>query len=146
MPLNLTKLLSLIEEMPAYHQLVQELLGENNGIKVAVLDAAKPCLIAALYHTQRLPMLVVTTHPEKSKKLYEQLFIWCNSNQVKFLPDPDVLPYQRATADVSAELERIQVLSALINQNEPTLNLLLVVASVPAIMQKVTPYSDFLAT
>ncbi len=144
--MNLTKLFSLIEKMPAYHQLVQELLRENNNIKVAVLDAAKPCLIAALYHTQRLPMLVVTAHPEKSKQLYEQLLIWCNSNQVKLLPDPDVLPYQRATADVSAELERIQVLSALINQNEPTLNPPLVIASAPTIRQKITPYSDFLST
>jgi len=146
MPLNLTKLLSLIEEMPAYHQLAQELLGENNSTKMAVLNAAKPYFIAALYHTRRVPMLVVTAQPEDSKKLYEQLQTWCNSSQIKLLPEPDTLPYQHVASDTSTELERIQVLSALINQNEPTLNLPLVIASAPAIRQKITPYSDFLST
>jgi len=145
MPLNLTQLLSLTEEMPAYHQLVQELLGQNNNIKVAVLDAAKSYLIAALYHTRRLPMLVVTAQPENSRKLHQQLLTWCNSTQVKLLPEPDALPYQRVTADTSAELELIEVLSALINQNEPA-NPPLVVASVSAFMQKTTPYSDFIST
>ena len=144
MSLNLTQLLSLIEEMPAYHQLVQELLEQKHNIKVAVLDAAKPYLIAALYHTQQLPMLVITAQPESSRKLYEQLLIWCSSTQVKLFPEPDTLPYQRIASDASTELERIQVLSVLMNQNEPTMNSPLVVASAPALMQKTTPYRDFI--
>ena len=146
MPLDLTQLLHLIEEIPAYRQLVRELLGRNNNVKVAVLDAAKPYLIAALYHTQRLPMLVVTAQPENSKKLYEQLLTWCNSTQVKLFPEPDALPYQHVASNTSTELERIQVLSAFIDQNEPVVNLPLVVASAPALMQKTTPYSDFIST
>ena len=98
MSLNLTQLLSLIEEMPAYRQLVQELLGQINNIKVAVLDAAKPYLIAALYHTQQQPILVVTAQPENSKKLYEQLLTWCNSTRVKLLPEPDTLPCAQGNA------------------------------------------------
>ncbi|GAH83442.1 unnamed protein product, partial [marine sediment metagenome] len=73
--------------MPAYRQLALELAGQSNNIKVAVLNAAKPYLIATLYHTQRLPTLVVTAQPENSKKLYEQLLTWCNSIQVKLLPE-----------------------------------------------------------
>ncbi|MBA7637467.1 Transcription-repair-coupling factor [subsurface metagenome] len=146
MSLNLTPLLPLIEEMPAYRQLAQELPRQRNNITVAVLDAAKPYLIAALYHTQQLPMLVVTAQPENSKKLYEQLLTWCHSTQVKLLPEPDSLPYQRVASDTSAELERIQVLSALIDQNKPMVNPSLVVASAPALMQKTTPYSDFVST
>ena len=128
MQVNLTQLLPLIEEMPAYRQLIDELKEHNGGTAIAVLDAAKPYLIAALYHHRRLPMLVVTAQPENSKKLYEQLSTWCSSTQIKLYPEPDALPYQRIASDTSTELERIQVLSALAN-NEPNIDAPLVVAS-----------------
>ena len=115
MPLDLTQLLPLIEEMPAYRQLVDE-LGQSSA-KVAVLDAAKPYLIAALYQSLHRPMMVVTAQPENSKKLYEQLLAWCDSSQVKLFPEPDTLPYERITADNSTEMEKLQVLSALANIN-----------------------------
>ena len=73
MQLNLTQLLHLIEEMPAYRRLVDELGQKNGSARVAVLDAAKPYLIAALYQSLHLPMLVVTAQPENCKRLYEQL-------------------------------------------------------------------------
>ena len=143
MQLDLTQLLHLIEEMPAYRQLVDE-LQQNGNTRVAILDAAKPYLIAALYQSRRLPMLIVTAQPENCKKLYEQLLTWCNSTQVKLLPEPDALPYQRIASDASTELERIQVLSALVN-SEPTTDAPLVVASAPAFMQKTTRYSEFIS-
>ena len=146
MQLNLTPLLPLIEKMPAYRQLVLELAGQSSKVEVPVLDAAKPYLIAALYHTRQIPMLVVTAQPESSKKLYEQLLTWCNSTQVKLLPEPDALPYQRITSDSTTELERIQALSAFINQINPMVNPPLVITSAPALMQKTTPYSDFIST
>ena len=75
MILDLTQLLHLIKEMPAYRQLADELQKQNGSTRVAILDAAKPYLIAALYQSLRLPMLVVTTQPENGKKLYEQLSV-----------------------------------------------------------------------
>jgi transcription-repair coupling factor (superfamily II helicase) len=131
--------------MPAYCQLVTKLRQSNGSTRVAVLDAAKPYLIAALYHSLRRPIFVVTAQPEDGKKLYEQLLTWCRSNQIKLLPEPDSLPYQRVASDTSTELERLQVLSALANI-EPTADAPLVVASAPALMQKTTRYSDFTAT
>ena len=94
MQLDLSELLHLIEEMPAYRRLVGELQQPNGSPGVAVLDAAKPYLIAALYQSLRLPMLIVTAQPENCRKLYEQLLTWCNSTQLKLLPEPDALPYQ----------------------------------------------------
>ena len=91
MHLNLTHLLHLIEEMPAYRQLVEALQQLTGSTRVIVLDAAKPYLIAALYQSRRLPMLVVTAQPENCKKLYEQLLTWCNSTLVKLFPETDVL-------------------------------------------------------
>jgi hypothetical protein len=69
MPFNLTQLLPLIKEMPAYRQLVDELKQVNGSTRVAVLDAAKPYLIAALYYNRRRPMLVVTAQPDNCQKL-----------------------------------------------------------------------------
>ncbi len=108
MELNLTQLLYLIDEMPAYRQLVNELGQKNGRTRAAVLDAAKPYLIAALYQSLHRPMLVVTAQPENGKKLYEQLLLWCPSNQVKLFPEPDALPYERIASDNSTEMERLQ--------------------------------------
>ena len=144
MELDLTQLLRLIEEMPAYRQLVARLQQPNGSTTAAVLDAAKPYLIAALYHSLSRPILVVTAQPEDGKKLYEQLLTWCRSSQIRLLPEPDTLPYQRVASDTSTELERLQALSALANI-EPTTDAPLVVASAPALMQKTTPHSDFTA-
>jgi len=143
--LDLTQLLYLIEEMPTYHQLLDELKRQNGNPRVAVLDAAKPYLIAALYQNLKLPMLVVTAQPENSKKLYEQISTWSSSTQIKLFPEPDALPYQRIASDISTELERIQVLSALAN-SEPPSGTPLIVTSAPALMQKTTPYGDFIST
>jgi transcription-repair coupling factor (superfamily II helicase) len=128
--------------MPAYRQLVAKLRQPNGSSRVAALDAAKPYLIAALYHSLRRPIFVVTAQPEDGKKLYEQLLTWCRSNQTKLLPELGTLPYQRVASDTSTELERLQVLSALANI-ESTADAPLVVASAPALMQKTAPHSGF---
>lgn len=144
MQLNLTQLLPLIKEMPAYRQLVGQLQQPGGNVRVVVLNAAKPYLIAALYHSLKLPMLVVTAQPENSKKLHEQLLTWAFT-EVKLLPEPDAFPYQRITSDTSTELERLQVLSTLANVDGDH-NAPLIVASAPAFMQKATPYGDFTST
>ncbi len=140
--MDLTKLLNLITEMPAYRQLLDE-LRDNASTGVIVIDAAKPYLIAALYKSMPLPMVVITAQPEKSRRLYEQLLAWSNSSQIKILPEPDAFPYERIASDASTEQERVQVLSALADINGDQNPL--VVASAPAIMPKTTSYRDFTA-
>lgn len=147
MPLDLTQLLPLIEEMPAYRQLVAELEKKGNSSRVAVLDAAKPYLIASLYHHWRQPVLVVTAQPENSKKLYEQLLTWSAKRRVMLFPEPDALPSETVTSDNATELERLQVLSVLagIDVDDELTSPLLIVASAMALVQKVTPHDDFTA-
>ncbi len=144
MRLKLTQLWHLIEEMPAYCQLIAELRQQNGTSRVAVLDAAKPYLIAALCQSLNLPMLIITAQPENGRKLYEQLLAWCDSSQVKLFPELDTRYYDRIASDNSTEMERLQALSALAHvdrdQNAP-----LIVTSAPALMQKTAPYGDFTA-
>ncbi len=147
--MNLTELLHLIEEMPAYGQLVEELEQERQGTGAAVLDAAKPYLIASLHQRLATPMVIVTTQPENSKRLYEQLLTWCPSMDVKLLPEPETLPYEYLAVDTSTELERLQALSALAevpgSETARASGHPLIIASALAFMQKVTPLADFTA-
>ncbi len=140
--MELTKLLNLILEMPAYRQLLAELRQQKGSAGVALLDAAKPYFIAALYQELGVPMLVVTAQPENSRRLQEQISAWCSSDQIRLFLEPDALPYQRVIADTSTELERIQVLSMLTSNGFNGLPPL-VITSVPALVQKVIPFSDF---
>ncbi|MQY67583.1 MAG: transcription-repair coupling factor, partial [Dehalococcoidia bacterium] len=141
--MNLSKLLHLIEDMPEYRRLADELKEQNGEAKAVALEAAKPYLIAALYQSLGRPIVVVSTQPEKCRKLYEQIAAWRNSGVAKF-PEPDALPYERISSDASTELERVQVLSALAGMDGEASPPLIIV-SAPALMQKLTPRSDFAA-
>jgi len=61
---DLTRLLSLIEDMPAFKRLLTASLHQFRGQRLISLDAAKPYLIAALYRYWQRPVLVVTAQPE----------------------------------------------------------------------------------
>jgi len=64
--MNLSCLLSLLKEVPAYRHLVGELSTAKGEHKATILDAAKPYLIAALYDELNLPLMVVTGQPESA--------------------------------------------------------------------------------
>ncbi len=144
MSLDPAQLLHLADEMPAYRRLLAGLHGSGSNVQVAVLDAAKPYLIASLYRSLKRPLFIVTARPEGAKGLYDQISTWYSSAELKLLPEPDALPYQRITSDTSTELERLKILSALASasgvQNSP-----LVIASAFTLMQKTASHRDFTA-
>jgi transcription-repair coupling factor (superfamily II helicase) len=140
---DLSQLLNLIERLPDYQQLLKG-LKQRIDSAVLVLDAAKPYLIAALYESRRLPMLVVTAQPENSKKFQEQLLSWCPSSQAKLFPEPDALPYERLASDTATELERVQVLTSLVGGASGA-GAPLVVTSAPAFMAKMPLHADFIS-
>jgi transcription-repair coupling factor (superfamily II helicase) len=145
--MNLSCLLSLLKELPAYRQLVGELSTAKGKHKAIILDAARPYLIAALYEELDLPLMVVTGQPESARKLHEQLRAWCSpSAELHRLPELDFLPYDRAQLSaVSYQMvERLRALVTLAlyekNDKPP-----LVVTSALAIMSKTIPQRDFVA-
>jgi transcription-repair coupling factor (superfamily II helicase) len=145
MSLDLTQLLKLTNEMSAYHQLVKGLSQSENSRSVMVLDATKPYLTAALYHSLRRPVFIITAQPEDAQNLHEQLSTWLSSAKPRLFPQPDALPYQRIASDAPTELERLQVLSALASLNgDPGTPL--VITSVLALTQKIVPRHDFITT
>ena len=114
--MNLSCLLSLLRDMPAYRQLVGELSTVKGEHKATILDAAKPYLIAALYEELDLPFMVVTGQPENARKLHEQLRAWCSpAAEVHRLPELDFLPYDSSQlSTVSYQMmERLRALATL---------------------------------
>jgi len=145
--MNLSCLLSLLKEVPAYRHLVGELSTAKGEHKATILDAAKPYLIAALYDELNLPLMVVTGQPETARKLHEQLRAWCSpSAELHRLPELDFLPYggsQLLTVSYQM-MERLRALAALAlyeESDKPPL----VVTSALAIMSKTIPQRDFVA-
>jgi transcription-repair coupling factor (superfamily II helicase) len=143
--LNLSQLVKLISEMSDYGKLVAELRQSKGTAKANVIDAARPYLIAAFYQTLKRPIVVITAHAESSRKLYEQINVWSRSEQVRLLPEPDALPYERLVSDSPTELERLRVLSALSNADKDK-TLPLIVAPATAFIQKTASYTDFATT
>jgi transcription-repair coupling factor (superfamily II helicase) len=142
--MDLTRLLELINDLPGYHILRNNLGKTGKPVDTSVIDAAKPYLISALYLSRQKPMLVVTAGPEQSRWLYEQLANWLMSDRIKLLPEPDSLPYERVATDTSSEQERLQVLAALADV-KTGVNQPLVVASAAALMHPTMPRCEFIA-
>ncbi|MFW6105036.1 MAG: transcription-repair coupling factor [Chloroflexota bacterium] len=114
--MNLSLLLSLLREVPAYRHLVGELSTVKGERKATILDAAKAYLIAALYEELDLPLMVVTGQPESARKLQEQLRAWCSpSAELHRLPELDFLPYDSSQLSaVSYQMiERLRTLATL---------------------------------
>jgi transcription-repair coupling factor (superfamily II helicase) len=145
--MNLSCLLSLLQEMPAYRQLVGDLSTAKGEHKALILDAAKPYLIAALYEELDLPFMVVTGQPESARKLHEQLRAWCSpSAELQRLPELDFLPYDSSQLSAISYqmMERLRALATLAlyeESDKPPL----VVTSALAIMSKTIPQRDFVA-
>ncbi|HEX79221.1 MAG TPA: DEAD/DEAH box helicase, partial [Dehalococcoidia bacterium] len=140
--MKLGGILKLIEEMPAYRRLLADLRRRQRGT-VDVLDAAKPYVIAALYRELELPLMVITAQPENARRMQEQVSAWCGSKRVMLFPEPDALPYQHVVTDSTTGLERMQVLSALAGKGNGDGREPLVIASAPALIQKVIPFNSF---
>jgi len=112
---NLSLLLSIVRELPAYQELTGQLLNSKTTPKVIVLNAARAYLIASLYGDLNLPLMVITTQPENAKKLYEELQLWCQpSTNLCNFPESEFSPYEySALYSRTASRERLTTLSTL---------------------------------
>jgi transcription-repair coupling factor (superfamily II helicase) len=146
MPLDLSNLLTLIDNSPEYRQIVSG-VEQGRSPLVSVIDSAKPYLIASLYHKLHIPILLVTSQPETAKHLFEQCATWCPESSIRLFPEPEALPYERMATDNSVEIERLQALSVLVGNggSRPGTGSPLVITSVPALMQKTLSRQEYVS-
>lgn len=115
--MNLSCLLSLLKEVPAYRQLVGQLLSANDKHRIITLNTARPYLIAAIHQELSLPVIIITAHPEDAKKLYAQLQAWCppSANLHRFA-EFEFSPYEYfASYPANTMMERLQTLANLVS-------------------------------
>ena len=137
MPLSgLFRLLSRNEQ---HRSLVQHLRQRDaNFAQAVVLDSAVSYYAAALREELNVPVLLLTARPARSRRLYEDILVWCGENaDVHHLPEGETLPFERLTADDATTHGRIRALAAL-TEAEPDSNSRppIVVASLAAVAQK----------
>jgi len=140
--LNLSSLLSIAEEIPDIRRLLS-LAARPEEQRAVVFPPAKPYLLAFLRKALGRPVLVVTSRPEKARQLHEELLVWCGEEEsINLLPEPDALPYERLPSEVNARCQRLRCLAALSDATKGG-RMPLVVASLPALVQKTLAPKDF---
>ncbi|MCL4459243.1 MAG: transcription-repair coupling factor [Chloroflexi bacterium] len=147
----LAGLLPLIENMHDLQHLVAALRTSSwNCLRVAVIDAAKPALLACLQQGLDRPMLCITTSGQRAQQVYDQLSAWSVSpDLIHLYPAPDTLFYERIPADVNGLRQRLRSMAALAQHYGPLTNVSppenspIVVASAKGLMQRITPPHRF---
>ncbi len=114
--MSLSGLLSLIDEIPGYAWLREQILGgipaaADRCLPLTLPEAVIPFLISCLQRDAVAPLLVVTANLERAKRLADQLALWSAfPAQVLLYPEPEALPYERPSADLGSCRERLAAL------------------------------------
>ncbi len=122
---NLSGLLTLLRDQPAYRALLARLTlaadfpapsakGGAQGIAreaLGLLRAARPCVVAALARDARRPVLVVCSRADQVASFAEQLLAWEPSLHVLTFADPNPLFYERAAWGPRTIRARVRVLA-----------------------------------
>jgi transcription-repair coupling factor (superfamily II helicase) len=150
--LNLSGLLSIIEDIPSYRELIEGLRAQypaqrslpSTPLILSLLSAARPYLIAALQQDLDRPLVVVTARPEQASQLHSQLRLWsARPESVLLFPEPNALPYEHIAWDIETIQQRIRVLATLLpvgGKSAPV-----IIASARALTQKTIPVREFQA-
>ncbi len=148
MAITLHGLLDWIRAHPAYQNLRDELLAHQPLTDLPLLPSAAPALIAALAGDHRVPILIIVSTAEESRRLVQALRLWLEKpDRLLPFPDPPVLPYERAPWTAEAIADRLQVLSTLFmaraSVTPPEGPPPIIIASVRALIQRPLPYRQF---
>ncbi|MDY7039617.1 MAG: transcription-repair coupling factor [Chloroflexota bacterium] len=143
--MNLSGLLPLLNEIPAYRELRQA-LGDwhahdadqswsPDSAPLGLLRAARPCLTANLQRDLARPIVVVTARTEQAAQFHSQLRLWSGRPEtVLRFAEPDALPYERIPWAAETVRERLAALVALSTTPQPV-----IVASARALMHMTLP-------
>jgi transcription-repair coupling factor (superfamily II helicase) len=151
--LNLSGLLPLLGQAPAFGELVETLShdrfpsqGEGRGATgLGVITPARPFVVAALQRQLGRPLLLLTTRAEHVSRWAEQLQVWAGTESIFVFPEPDALPYERVPWSRETVRDRLATLAAQVNGQQPHEcgQPPVVIASARALMQKTLPVREF---
>ena len=148
--MNLSGLLDLLDEVPAYLALRKALASGGATGDLALMRAARPFVVAALARALKRPVLIVTARVDRAYNVAEQLPAWVPDTPVLRFAEPGPLFYERAPWGERARLGRLQVLARLTPPVGPAASAdsqppPVVVTSALALMVKTAPAREFRA-
>ncbi len=111
--MSLSGILKLLEAHPEFRRSLDSAMSGETGT-ATVLQGARPAFIASLSRNRPGPLLVITPRPEDARRLHDQLLSWMGEDSpVHFLPEPEVLPFERLAVDANTSNQRLAALAAL---------------------------------
>ncbi len=135
--MHLTGLLDFLHELPAYRALLEQPPSEPQ----ALLQAARPYVLAGLKSHRPGALMLLTARSEMAQQLADQLESWLPPREeggppVYLFAEPDALPYERIAWSGQTRQQRLTTLAALQSRTgvRPV-----VIASARALMQKTLP-------
>ena len=141
--MQLSGLLDLLREAPAYRALLDSLHQSNDPLALGVLRAARPFVAAALARDWGAPVVYVTTRIDRAYNVSEQLPVWLgDADRIHRFGEPAPIFYERAPWGEPAIRSRIETLSAL-SRDEHVGQPPLIVTSARALMQRTLPVNQF---
>ena len=137
MIMSLTGLLDLLPQHPAF----RPLFNASADAPLALLQAARPYVAAALHHAQQQPLVLLTARSEMAQQLAAQLAPWlpppeAGGPRILIFADPDALPYERIGWSSATRQQRLTALAALQSRSGPPP---IIIAGARALMQKTLP-------
>ncbi|RUA19310.1 MAG: hypothetical protein DSY79_13695, partial [Chloroflexi bacterium] len=112
--MSLNGVLELLDRHPEHRGNVDAARKSGGESAVTVRQGARAAFLASLWRRQRGPVLVITPRPDDARRLHDQLLTYLGEDQlIHFLPEPEVLPYERLAVDANTGNQRLTALAAL---------------------------------
>jgi transcription-repair coupling factor (superfamily II helicase) len=142
--MQLTGLIDVLRQTPAYQNLLGHLRGANvmSGLSLGVVRSARPYVLGTLAADWAGPIMFITARPEDAYNVTEQLPVWMPAGRVARFNEPTPAFYERSAWGEAAVSGRMGALAALMD-DRPTTPHPVVVTSARALMQRTLPASTF---
>jgi transcription-repair coupling factor (superfamily II helicase) len=120
--MKLNGLVTAVRGAQSYRGMIESLQQSRDGtptrIQWALLDAARPPVLAALQQDWKGTILVIAAQPERARFLQEQVTLWAPGSALSYFPAPDALFYDLTPWDGDTIRGRVRVLSALADSGQ----------------------------
>lgn len=142
--MQLSGLLDLLRDHPAYRAVLHNLRRDRRGGDLGVLRSARSFVLSALARDWHAPVVYVTARVDRAYNVAEQLPAWLGDAPVYRFAEPTPRFYERAPWGDTVIQNRIETLAALMPPDESQItHPPVIVTSARAIMRPTMPVNQF---
>jgi len=142
MPLLLSGLLNMLRDSVTYRDLMNGLADGKAHSQVTVVRSARPYMLATLAQDWDGPVIYLTAQVRRAYNVSEQLPVWLGEDvNLHRFAEPSALFYDRAPWDTSVIRNRIETLTALMDDHPDQYPI--IVSSARALMSRTLPPRQF---